>query len=275
MPGGRPPSPARCSSISSRPASAGCTAEAGGHPEDPPEGAGGLHPGHVAAARQPDDRSTACAGRREIEPDPITPADQVFFAPFIGKTVTTGQRVPLRRQDPVGLQHVAAAVRHRLGPQRRRQDGRSAATPASSTRASPASTLASSPLDQRQPRPVASSADSALTPILGPLPAYPDLIPQSQIGDAVRSRRLRLRQGLPEPAHHLGERSPRSARSRTGLARAGQVQLRQGRPHHPLRQPQRPAARLALGHRPGARRRQRHRHPDHRRVDARAASTGA
>ena len=59
----------------------------------------------------------------QIEPDPITPADQVFFAQFIGKTVN-GQEFPSDGNIPVRQDDVAAAPRHHVGPGQRRQDGR-------------------------------------------------------------------------------------------------------------------------------------------------------
>ena len=80
----------------------------------------------------------------------------------------------------------------------------------------------------------------------------------------VPARRVRVRQGLPEPAHLLGVSVAveREIVPRRGPARP--VQPRQGRAHHPLRERQRPAAGLGpgpsgLGLAPGG---QRHRHPD-------------
>ena len=55
----------------------------------------------------------------EKQADPITPPDQVFYAPFIGQTVNTIGRapdLPLRRQHPLRLPDVAAAGGHLLGP---------------------------------------------------------------------------------------------------------------------------------------------------------------
>jgi hypothetical protein len=119
----------------------------------------------------------------EIEPDPITPPDQVFFAPFIGKTVQTKAgpqtfpsdgKIPSDYDmwqprlgitwDPKG--DGGSVVRMTAGIFYPRIPGLSLAS-SRSTNGSVGQTL---------------FRNSALTPILGPVPAYPGLIPQSEIG---------------------------------------------------------------------------------------------
>ncbi len=119
----------------------------------------------------------------EIEPDPITPPDQVFFAPFIGKTVQTAAgpqtfpsdgKIPSDYNmwqprlgitwDPKG--DGGSVVRMTAGIFYPRIPGLSLAS-SRSTNGSVGQTL---------------FRNSALTPILGPVPAYPGLIPQSEIG---------------------------------------------------------------------------------------------
>jgi hypothetical protein len=119
----------------------------------------------------------------EIEPDPITPPDQVFFAPFIGKTVQTAAgpqtfpsdgKIPSDYEmwqprlgitwDPKG--DGGSVVRMTAGIFYPRIPGLSLAS-SRSTNGSVGQTL---------------FRNSALTPILGPVPAYPGLIPQSEIG---------------------------------------------------------------------------------------------
>ena len=108
---------------------------------------------------QPRDNVTVDFGLRweaEIEPDPITPPDQVFYAPFIGQT-RNGQEFPSNGKIPsdndmwqprFGLAwdvkgDGSSLVRANAGIFYARV---------------PALTLASSPFHQRQPRPVASTA---------------------------------------------------------------------------------------------------------------------
>ncbi len=59
----------------------------------------------------------------QLEPDLITPINELFFAHFIG---TTQKRpgVPLRRHHPVGHEHVGTARGHRVGRDEGRQDPR-------------------------------------------------------------------------------------------------------------------------------------------------------
>ena len=119
----------------------------------------------------------------QIQPDPITPASEVFFAPFIGRTVTTAagpQTFPSDGEIPsdnemwqprLGISWDPAAdgksvFRATAGIYAARIPGLSLAS-SRSTNGSVGQTL---------------FRNSALTGILGPVPAYPGLIPQSSIG---------------------------------------------------------------------------------------------
>ena len=137
------------------------------------------------------------------QPEIQTPPDEVFFAPFIGDTVTTvagPQPFPSDGKIPDDETMFQPRLGITWDP---RNDGRSvlrlsggifsARIPGLSL-ASTRSTNGS--IGQTLFR------NSALTPILGPVPAYPGLIPASSDRRPVPARRLRLRQGLPEPAHH-------------------------------------------------------------------------
>ena len=84
--------------------------------------------------------------------------------------------------------------------------------------------------------------NSALQRLLRSAAGLPEPDPAVADRRARSPGRVRLRQGLPEPAH-LRRRSVSYEREvGAGPGRAGQVQLRQGRAHHPLHQPQRSAA---------------------------------
>jgi Carboxypeptidase regulatory-like domain/TonB-dependent Receptor Plug Domain len=115
----------------------------------------------------------------QIEPKPLTPPDQVFFAPFIGKTVN-GQEFPSNGKIPsdykmwqprLGISWMPLGDNHSV------------------LRASagifygrvPGLTLASSQSTNGS-RGQSLFRDSELTAVLGPVPAYPNLIPQSQVG---------------------------------------------------------------------------------------------
>jgi hypothetical protein len=115
----------------------------------------------------------------QLEPDPITPPDQVFYAPFIGKTVKgqefpSNGKVPSDRKmwqprlgiswSPHGDQR--SVLRANAGVFYGRVPGLSLAS-SRSTNGTRGQTL---------------FRNSALTAILGPVPAYPNLIPQSAIG---------------------------------------------------------------------------------------------
>jgi hypothetical protein len=131
---------------------------------------------------QPSRQLTVQFGLRweaQKQPDPITPADQVFFAPFIGKT-SKGQEFPSDGKipsdwkmfqprfglswDPKG--DGKTVVRANAGIFYSRIPGLSLAS-TRSTNGSRGQTL---------------FRNSALTGVLGPVPAYPNLIPASQIG---------------------------------------------------------------------------------------------
>lgn len=115
----------------------------------------------------------------QIEPDPITPPDQVFYAPFIGKTVK-GQTFPSNGKIPSDRKMWQPRLGMAWNPN---GDGKSV------LRASagifygrvPGLTLASS-RSTNGSRGQTIFRNSALTGILGPVPAYPNLIPASQIG---------------------------------------------------------------------------------------------
>lgn len=115
----------------------------------------------------------------EIEPDPITPPDQVFFAGFIGKT-SKGQAFPSNGKIPSDYAMWQPRLGFAWNPS---GDGRDVVRADAGIFYGrvPGLTLASSrstngSLGQSIFR------NSALTPILGPVPAYPNIIPQSQIG---------------------------------------------------------------------------------------------
>ena len=108
----------------------------------------------------------------QLEPDPITPRDEVFYRAFIGKP-----GIPVRRHDPVRHQHVAAAPWHLVGSQRRRQAGHPRQCRHVLPRI-PGLTLASIAVDKRQPGQTLFRCSAfngfGVTP-----PAWPNLIPQA------------------------------------------------------------------------------------------------
>lgn len=135
---------------------------------------------------QPLPNVTVQAGLRweaQIQPDPITPASQVFFAPFIGQT-KNGQEFPSDGEIPsdmnmwqprLGISWDPAGdgktvVRANAGYYYARIPGLVLAS-SRSTNGSRGQTL---------------FRNSALTPILGAPPAYGELIPQSQVGSPFR-----------------------------------------------------------------------------------------
>ena len=199
----------------------------------------------------------------EIEPDPITPPDQVFYAGFIGKT-SKGQEFPSNGKIPSDRKMWQPRFGLAWDPH---GDGKQVlrANAGIYYGRVPGLNLASS-RSTNGSRGQTIFRNSALTGILGPVPAYPNIIPQSQIGCSVRSRRLRVRQELPESADEIGQRVV-GAGVREGLRLPGEVQLREGRAHHALRQSQRSSPRLAVVDRPRRRRRERHRRADDDRVD--------
>ena len=114
----------------------------------------------------------------QIEPDPITPPESVFFAPFIGK-VSYGQEFPSDGKIPSDY----AMWQPRLGitwdPTKdgktvvRANGGIFAARVPGLNLASTRSTNGSLGYDVYR--------DSSLTNILGPVPAYPNIIPLSSL----------------------------------------------------------------------------------------------
>ncbi len=119
----------------------------------------------------------------EIEPDPRTPPNQVFFAPFIGKTVTTAagpQTFPSNGKIPSDYKMLQPRLGLSWDPKGngksvvRLNGGIYYARIPGLTLASTRSTNGS--IGQTLFR------DSALTDILGPVPAYPGLIPQADVG---------------------------------------------------------------------------------------------
>jgi hypothetical protein len=115
----------------------------------------------------------------QIEPDPITPPDQVFYAPFIGKTVK-GQEFPSNGKIPSDRSMWQPRIGISWSP---RGDNRSVlrANAGIFNGRVPGLTLASS-RSTNGTRGQTIFRNSSLTGILGPVPAYPNLIPQSEVG---------------------------------------------------------------------------------------------
>ena len=115
----------------------------------------------------------------QIQPDPITDPDDVFYRDFIGKT-SKGQEFPSDGTIPTDYSMWQPRLGFSWNP---KGDGRSV------LRANygifygriPGLSLASS-RSTNGSRGQTLFRNSALTAILGPVPAYPQLIPQSQIG---------------------------------------------------------------------------------------------
>jgi Carboxypeptidase regulatory-like domain/TonB-dependent Receptor Plug Domain len=119
----------------------------------------------------------------QIQPDPITPKEQVFFAPFIGRTVTTAagpQTFPSDGEIPSDTEMWQPRLGISWDPQ---ANGKSVVRATAGIFAAriPGLSLASSRSTNGS---VGQTLfrNSALTGILGPVPAYPGLIPQSAIG---------------------------------------------------------------------------------------------
>jgi hypothetical protein len=116
----------------------------------------------------------------EIEPDPITPADQVFYAGFYGKT-SKGIEFPSNGKIPSDKKMFQPRLGFSWNPS---GDGKSVfrADAGIFYGRVPGLTVASS-RSTNGSRGQSLFRSSAAAPFLGPVPAYPNLIPQSQIGN--------------------------------------------------------------------------------------------
>jgi len=116
----------------------------------------------------------------QIEPDPITPANQVFYAGFIGKT-SKGQEFPSNGNIPSDRKMYQPRLGLSWNPN---GDGKSVlrANAGIFYGRVPGLSLASS-RSTNGSRGQTIFRNSALTPFLGAVPAYPNLIPQSEIGN--------------------------------------------------------------------------------------------
>ena len=115
----------------------------------------------------------------EMEPDPITPPDQVFYSKFIGQT-KNGQEFPSNGKIPSDYKMWQPRLGMSWSPG---GDGKKVlrANAGIYYGRVPGLTLASS-RSTNGSRGQTLFRNSALTGILGPVPAYPNLIPQSQVG---------------------------------------------------------------------------------------------
>ncbi len=114
-----------------------------------------------------------------IQPDPITPPSQVFFAPFIGKTVK-GQEFPSDGTIPSdkGMWQPRFGLAWTPGGEGKKVFRANAGIFYGRV---PGLSLASS-RSTNGSRGQLLFRNSALTPVLGAVPAYPNLIPRSEIG---------------------------------------------------------------------------------------------
>jgi outer membrane receptor for ferrienterochelin and colicin len=119
----------------------------------------------------------------QLQPDPITPADEVFYAPFIGQT-RNGQEFPSNGEIPSDT----AMWQPRLGLSwNPNGDGKRVlrANAGIFYGRVPGLTLASS-RSTNGSRGQTIFRNSEASPFLGPVPAYPNLIPASEIADPFR-----------------------------------------------------------------------------------------
>jgi hypothetical protein len=157
---------------------------------------------------QPSRKLTIQYGLRwegEKQADMITPPSEVFYAPFIGKTVTTSagaQRFPSDGTIPSDMQMWQPRVGLSWDPT---GDGKTvvrlnggifygrvpglALASARSTNGSRGQTL---------------FRNSALTGILGPVPAYPNLIPQSEVGSPFQPQVFVFSEDFKHPRTYQG-----------------------------------------------------------------------
>jgi hypothetical protein len=135
---------------------------------------------------QPTSNLTVQLGLRweaQIEPDPITPAEDVFFKGFIGKT-SMGQEFPSDGNIPSDKSMWQPRIGITWDPT---NDGRTVVRANAGLYYAriPGLTLAST-RSTNGSRGQSLYRDSSLTGILGPVPAYPNLIPQSDVGSPFR-----------------------------------------------------------------------------------------
>ncbi len=119
----------------------------------------------------------------QIQPDPITPASEVFYADFIGET-SNGQRFPSDGEIPTDYDNWQPRLGIAWDP---KGNGRTVVRANAGIYYSriPGLALASS-RSTNGSRGQSLFRNSELIPILGPPPAYNELIPQSQVGDPFR-----------------------------------------------------------------------------------------
>ena len=203
---------------------------------------------------QPNRNLTVSYGLRwemQKQADMITPASEVFYAPFIGQTVTNAfgtWRFPSNGKIPSDTAMWQPRARDLLGPEGRRQDRRAPERRALlRPRARPGARLVA--LDQRQPR-----AERLPRQLLQRLRRDAADLPEPAAG--------RGRTGQ-SPTTRASSCSTRTSRTRApgqasasverelvqNLAVLRPVQLRQGRAPHALHRAERHRLRLPLGHR--------------------------
>ncbi len=135
---------------------------------------------------QPTSNLTVQYGLRweaQIQPDPITPANEVFYADFIGQS-SNGQQFPSDGEIPTDYDNWQPRLGIAWDP---KGNGRTVVRANAGIYYAriPGLALAST-RSTNGSRGQSLFRNSELIPILGPPPAYNDLIPQSQIGDPFR-----------------------------------------------------------------------------------------